>query len=573
MNASPLVDLSPFTALVFHKDTEKLKSFMSILRWCGLKDMVDVVQLKEAIEQLVSKRFDLIFVTHVGEAAETTQLIDELKSLDATSDIPLIAITADGEIKNIMRILAKGVDEVIVTPLSRKSVENAALKILQKHTGAESVKNKLDYAKELIKTEQFEAAIELYMELIVFGKSLFDAHLGLGAAYSLTEQWKDAESHLKKALELAKSADTKLDIHVQLAEVFFHYGNMYNKRDAMEKALKCYQTSVSLNTFHTGSIKALLELLQRCNEEDEIIRLIGEVRANFVPYSRAMEEMALSLGNMAQRFTDMNMPSQARKIYEQLLQISHANVDVHLKVADFFLEEGLLSQVLERLITLLQKLKDADILYKTGGIFLDLQKRYLSGSGQIDAVKDLDLSFLGDLNGDKALSMAERMFQQGLLLEPESPRFLLGLVRCYICLGQGDAAGELLEKLKEEYAENVHGFEEVIDILLTEKAYNYAHAWIQDAINRFPEEAIFYSLFSRYYIEQGRPYDAIGCLKRCMSINPSHVESMISLAELYEEIKEFSDSIYYYEMAIKIKPDDLKLQEKLARVLKRKYAK
>jgi tetratricopeptide (TPR) repeat protein len=572
-DASALVDLSPFNALIFHRENEKLKSFMSILRWCGLEDMTDVVQLKDAVEHLVSKRFDLIFVTHVGDAQETTKLIDELKSLDATSDIPLIAITGDGEVKNIMRILAKGVDEVIVTPLSKKTVENVALKILQKHSGTDPAKSMLDSAKELLKTGQFDAAKEVYLGLIERGELLFDAHIGLGDVCSSTQEWKDAESHLKKALELAKSAGTKLDTHVQLAEVFFCYGNLYNKRDKIEKALKCYQTSVSLNTFHTGSIRALLELLQKCNEEDEIIKLIGEVRANFLPYSRAMEEMALSLGNMAQKFTDMNMPSQAKKIYEQLLQFSHGNVDVHLKVADFFLEEGLVSQVLERLINLLQKLRDADILCKTGNIFLDIEKRYLSGGGKIDAVKDLDLSFLGNLDRDQALSMAERMFQQGMFLEPDSPRFLLSLVRCYIRQGQWELANEALDKLKEGCAENASGYEEIIDALLTEKAYDLSLAWIKDAINLFPQETTFYSLYARYYKEKQSPYDAIGCLKRCLSINPSHVESMISMAELYEEMKEFSDSIFYYEMAIKLLPNDRTLRDKLDNVLKRKYSK
>ena len=112
--------------------------------------------------------------------------------------------------------------------------------------------------------------------------------------------------------------------------------------------------------------------------------------------------MALSLGNMADKFMALNMPAQARKIYGELLHFSHGNVNVHLKVADFFLEEGLVSQVLERLINLLQKLKDADILYKTGNIFLDIEKNHLS-SGKATALSEIDLSFLGDFDEKKAI--------------------------------------------------------------------------------------------------------------------------------------------------------------------------
>lgn len=572
-DASILADLSPFKALIFHRENEKLKSFISILHWCGLQDITDVTQLKEAIEHLVSTRFDFIFMTHIGEAEDATRLIDELKSLDATSDIPLIAITNDGDMKNVMRILAKGVDEVIVTPLSRKTVENVAIKILEKHTGADPVKVKLDLAKKLLETEQFDAAREIYQELIAQARSLLEAHLGIAEVYGSTQQWKEMESSLKKALELAKSAPTKLDAHLQLADVFFHYGNMYIKRDSIEKALKCYQTSVSLNTFHTGSLNSLLELLQRRDQEDEIIKLIGEVRANFLPYSRAMEEMALCLGNMAQRFTDMNMPSQAKKIYEQLLQFSHGNVAVHLKVADFFLEEGLVSQVLERLINLLQKLKDADILYKTGNIFLDIENRYLAQSCTANSADTPDLSFLGDFDRNKALLMAERMFQQGLLLEPESFRFVLNLVKCHIRQTQWDAAAEGLERLKERLTEDVHAFEEVIEMLIAEKAYDYANGWLKEAVNIFSGEIAFYLLFARLYVEQNQVYDAIGWLKRSLSVDPSYAESMVRLADLYQDIEDFSDSIYYYEMAIKHVPNDQSLHEKLSKVLKRKYAK
>ena len=212
------------------------------------------------------------------EVRETTNLFDELKSLDATSDIPLIAITNNGEVKNLLRILAKGIDEVIVAPMSRQTVETVAQKILQKHSGDDPVQLKLESARELIKCGKFEAALEIYGNFTAQGKPLLEAYLGLGDIYTRTKHWKDAELNLKKALELAKSANSKLDTHIKLAEVFFHYGNLYNRRSEFEKALKCYRTSVSLNPFHTDSIRELLELLQKCNEEDEAIKVIAEIR-------------------------------------------------------------------------------------------------------------------------------------------------------------------------------------------------------------------------------------------------------------------------------------------------------
>ena len=302
--------------------------------------------------------------------------------------------------------------------------------------------------------------------------------------------------------------------------------------------------------------------MQKKNDEEAIDRTIDEVCANFLPYSRAIEEIALCLSEMAQRFMDLNMTAQGRRIYEQLLEFPHGNVDIHMKVADFFLAEGLASQVLERLITLLQKLKDSDILFKTGDILLDIQKRYLS-SGNTSEQTGVDLSFFKSIDSDGVLSMAEKMFKQGLLLEPDSLRFSLGLARCCIRQEEAKAATDILGRLNEMYADDAQAYREVIDALLTEGAYDHVAGWIKSAIARFPHEISFYVLYARYYNEQKRYYDAIGCLKRALTLEPSHAGCIVSLAGLYEEIKEYSDAILYYEKAIKLLPRDLTLQEKL----------
>jgi tetratricopeptide (TPR) repeat protein len=571
--ASELVVLSPYKVLLLRKPTEKLNVFKSILRWCGVQELTEATDLRGAIHHLVSHSFDLIFVTYVGKEKETSQFIEELKSLDATSNIPLIAITTDGEIKNMLRILAMGVDEVIATPLTKEKVENAAIKILKTRLGIDPIKARLDSAKELTAAEQFDAAKTIYLELIDQGEALLDAHLGLCEIQCSAQQWSEAETHLKKALELGKSSPGKMESHIRLASVFFHYGNYNQKRDMIEKAIKCYQTALSLNPFHTESVKVLLGLLQQRDEEEAIAKIISEVSANFLPYSRATDEIALYLSEMARRLLDLNMTSEGRRIYEQLIGFPHGNVDVHLKVANFFLEEGMVSQVLERLVNLLQKLKDSDILFKTGSILLDIEKRYLSNGKNKAETAGVDLSFFEDLDSAKALSLGEKMFKQGLLLEPESLRFSLSLARCQLRQGEKEAAEEILDRLKEMCAEDAGSVEEVVDALIIEGAYEPATEWINYAVDSFPQEIVFYTLHARLFREQKRPYDAISCLKRALTIESSHTECIMSLAGLYEEIKEYSNAILYYEKAIKLMPKDQTIREKLNRILKLKYKK
>jgi tetratricopeptide (TPR) repeat protein len=201
---------------------------------------------------------------------------------------------------------------------------------------------------------------------------------------------------------------------------------------------------------------------------------------------------------------------------------------------------------------------------------LDLEKRYLA-TGSAGGVNEEDLTFLEGLNSNTVLSMAEKMFKQGILLEPDSSRFYLSLACCYIRQAEADAASEILAKLKQRHEGDVQAIKEVIDALLVEKAYDHAQTWIKEALNRFPQEIALYILYSRYYKEQNRPFDAITCLKRSLTVNSRHAESMVSLAELYEGIREYSDAIMYYEKALELVPEDQSLQEKLNRVLKLKY--
>jgi tetratricopeptide (TPR) repeat protein len=134
-------------------------------------------------------------------------------------------------------------------------------------------------------------------------------------------------------------------------------------------------------------------------------------------------------------------------------------------------------------------------------------------------------------------------------------------------------ATEILNKLKEAYSEDADVQAQIIDSLLTERAYDQAHMWIKEAIARFPKNLRFYQLYARYYREQKRPYDAIGCLKQGLSIQSEHLDFVFSLAELYQEIGQYSDAILYYEKAIKLAPADQSLQQGLKRALQLKFQK
>ena len=564
------VDLADLKVLFFHEAPKQLKHYLSILRFCGLRGIDVAERLSEAIKRIISEKYDMIIVTHHGEAQGLSRLLEELNGLDATASIPVVAILADGSVKNALCVLAKGVDEILVEPLSQQAVENVVQKILRDYLQNDKIREKIESARQLLSGGEFEQAEKAYRGLLFHDSHNIEAYLGLFEINMAKEEWAKAEANIKKALELAKSSKDKIQAHRELSRVFFHYGSMYERRHQLEKAIKSYRTSLSLNPYDIQSVKALLHLLQKRDEVDEIITVLKETQASFFPYSHALEEIVVCLTELAQTFMDLNMPVQARRMYEQLVGIHHGNGAVHLKVADYFLGLGQVTLVLKTLIDVSRRIKDPDLLCKIGDILLDTEKRYMS-AGKVDGPPSVDLSFFQGLDKMKVVQMALKLFQQGILLDPASPVLRMSIACCYLRMGDLDSASEILDRLKENCKDDVEILASAIELMIDERAFGIAGAWLKEMIAGFPKETRFYLLNARYYRGMEQPYEAIACLKKGLVIHHDQPEFIAALARLYQDLKQYSDAISYFERAGKLSSADPSIQEGLKEVLAAKY--
>lgn len=563
-------DLSELKVLLFLEEKEQLKHYLSILRFCGLRGITVAERLSEAIDHIVSERFDLIIVTHRGEAPGVTRFLEELKGFGATSSIPVLAILADGNVRNALCVLAKGVDWILLEPLSQQVVEDAANRILRDHFAVDPDKIRLNRAKDLLQNDELEDARKIYSELLREDSKNLGVYLGLFEVYCRMQEWAEAEKNIKKALELAKSVQDKIQAYQHLSRVFFHYGTFYERRHNPENAIKSYRTSLSLNPFYVQSIKALLQILQKRGEVSEIVNVLKEAKTNFPPYSHALEEIVACVEDLAQKFLDLNMPVQARRMYEQLVKLRHENSAIHLKVADFFLRHGQVSLVLSTLMAVSERIQDSDLLMKIGTILLDTEKRFMS-DGKVNAPPEVDLRYFQARDRTRIIRKAQKAFQQGLLLDTDNPWMWLNTACCHLRLGEADLALEILERLKEANREDTDILASMIEILTFERAFSVAGEWLKEANINFPKDVRFYMLYAEYYRSLGRPYDAIGCLKKGMTVQPDHTEFIVGLARLYQELKQYSDAILYYEKAGKLMPADTGIQEGLRDALTAKY--
>lgn len=563
MDGEELQGLSRLKLLVFDELPTKRKYYLSNLRMCGLREILIADNVPDAIQMIVSNAVDLVLLTP-SESGAGMELLAELRSLHATSSLPVVAIMSEVDVMTGLRMLARGVNHILMDPLSRQSVEAMVQKLFRERFGTDQIGTEVNLARELFHEGKLDDAYRLYTRCLRMDGAardqLFSVYLGLTQIAIERKEWLEAESNLYLALEIAKSETNRVDTHWLLSQVFYHYGKLYEKRGMQEKAQKSYQTSMSFNPYQVASLKPLLVFLMKQDNFKEIGRLLAEAREHFAPYSGALGELAETLNAMAVRAQVLGMPVYAAKLYEQLLNLPHDRVTVHQDVSDHLLKAGKISRALTALKEVNAHVRNPEILLRIGNILLDVEKRYLGGN-RIKPSEGLDLSSFKDLDSVQAIRSAHQAFQDGLLLDPGHVELRLGVAYCLMRQGEQDLLVDLLQKLKESESIGKKLYGRVIDILLEGRLYEMAQSWVEEAIARYPREIVFYELAARCLRGRRKLQPAVNCLKKALTLAPEHVGITLALARLHEELGQSDDAALYYQKAQKLSPDAVKNPE------------
>ena len=558
MTSQDPTPLNSYSFLLFAEKGHQHKNFLSIMRAAGVQSIPVISSLNEAIQRIIAQKFDLIFVTHYGRAAEATRLLEELRSHDATSRLTIAAITRGGNVKDMLRIMAKGAVEVLVEPFSQDEVENLIHRVLKAKSQPTRESEGLKSAEKLIALGQYRQA-EPILEVIMDDPEVgLSAHMAMLKIAIFKDDKPKAESLLRKSLEMAKAAEDKTDKARMLCQVFHGYGRYYQHKKSLAKAIKSYRTAFGLNPFHLDNFIALLSLLQKEDDLDEIVKVATEAGENYMPYSEPMEVIAETLADIAEKYADLGMGEHASRLYEILLELKHEEADVHLTACRFFLDQGDTARVVANLIGTSQRIKDPDLLYLLGNVLLE---------GDFDPDGESPHGLLANLDHDKAMVIARQAFHQAMLLDPTDIRFRLGLAGCELALNNVDGAINVLDKLKEGDFRTREVFRQVIEKLLDENALELVDGWLAEAEQDFPGDRDITKLKARYLRIRGETFEAVGCLKRALSKDPEDVELLVDLAGLYHDMDQPSDAMIYYEKALKLAPKDDAIKQAMQKAM------
>ena len=566
MDGNESSELSLLNVLLFHEDRKQLRYYQAALRFCSLRNVLATDLLEEAVKRTLIGGFDLVLIPYPDEKSGAAVLLKEVLSTDGVRRPPIVVIMPEEDVGSAMSVMARGVSAVLVEPLSGKSLESLVENLMRCRCAADPAAGKLKQAVTFMEGGRVEQAAEIFHELIEQDSLKVDAHMGLFQIFCARERWLEAENHILKAIEITKEFRDKIEVHRRLAAIFCQYGSFYEKRQNLEKAVKNYRTSISLDPFSLESTKALLRLLMKRHEINEMVEVIAKTYALLPTGSRSVEELALCVSELAGRFVDLRMSVPARRLYEQLLSIAHSRAEIHLEVADFFLAQGRVSLVLRVLVAAGERIKDSRLFTRLGTLLLENERRYME-RGRFDTTGGADLSFFRGLDSPKVLSMAEDAFRNARLLDGKDPETLLCIACIHLRRRELEAAEERLDQIKGQHGDDADLWVEIIRKLLEERAYDFALSWLKESSTRFPHDARFCGLYAEYFSRRGRENEAVGWLKKGLALEPENPSMVLAVAELYQSLGQYPNAVLYYRKAEELIPDDVQVREGLREVV------
>ena len=96
-------------------------------------------------------------------------------------------------------------------------------------------------------------------------------------------------------------------------------------------------------------------------------------------------------------------------------------------------------------------------------------------------------------------------------------------------------------------------------ILLKTKDYSDAVTTLNEAISKFPDEAVFHYSLGKVYYARNNYEKAIGAFQTAVNLRSGDAEMHKNLAVSYKKVGKHAEAVKWYQSALELKPDDPRL--------------
>ena len=271
--------------------------------------------------------------------------------------------------------------------------------------------------------------------------------------------------------------------------------------------------------------------------------------------------------------SNLGLALQNLKKYDEAIRKYQQAVEIDHKYADAYFNWGCLLLDLKRYeeaIAVYRRATEADksysYAYHNTAYILDRQGKYKEAKKKWEEARDAyyqtkqdrksfqgaqDFQYLGNVLHSNLgqLDDAERIYKEGLLLDPNHIGLLTGLVDLYL-------------EQKDRFLEKKDDANGTIAYWKAREVYKRAEAILKDQIQKADEARIFIQL-GQLHLKMQEYAEAETHLIKALAYDKESVEAYANLGIVYVRRDDFRKGAQYFEDALRRDPDDLTVRSNL----------
>ncbi len=323
-----------------------------------------------------------------------------------------------------------------------------------------------------------------------------------------------------------------------------------------DSAIDVYRKILEIDSTSAQDMYVLAQLLQQ-KDPDEAAALYEKLMRLNGPDMQSLMQL-VRIYNQTQNFT--------RAIYtvKEMLRLDPGNPMVRQMLADIYMETDSYDSALAIIKPLMKAHPDdLNLKAKAATIYLRMKNFnaadsllnlvFTSDSSRADIKFSIAQFYLNEMRTDSTvIPFAREIFSRLIKLFPNDSRsyFIAGLGASYA--NDDSSAIELLKKSLLIDSLNSDGWQALgVVYFQTGKFYEMESA-MSRAVNIFPNDFRINLFLGIALNREGKNLEAVKPLEKAVSLNPTSMDALSTLALVYEAINKYDDAYRVYETALKV---------------------
>ena len=367
-------------------------------------------------------------------------------------------------------------------------------------------------AQDYMKLGKSTMAIEVAREATELAPKDLDYRRTLAQAY-LSEY--DADSAIIEYSKIISIDSTQVEDVIMLAQLY--------QRNDPERAAELYERALTLNGPDIPIMMQLVGTYDSMNKFDKSIDILQEM-LKVDPSSEAIKETLSDLYLQ----TDKNQ--EALDILKDLMRSHKDDLNLKARAATAYLR--------------MNDFADADSL---------LDAVFTSDSSRADAKFSIAQFYLDEMQHDSSIvPFARQIFKRLVAMYPNDARSYLvsGLGASYA--GQDSIAEVYLNKSISIDSTNQNSWGAIAVLYFQKNDFDKMASAMSRAVNIFPEDFRINLFYGIALNRAGKNSEAVRPLEKAVSLKPTDMDALSTLALVYEALSRYDDAYRVYETALKV---------------------